>query len=115
MDLGILGESSLTDSLLGQGKLLQGGGKWLITSASVLLMQELAAGQGGAGDGVGKRLGLGLRRRRGGQGGLGLGGRRGRREEGDLLTDGATEVVESLADVGGVVVGFLRVLVTDKG
>lgn len=81
----------------------------------MLLVQELAASQGGAGDGMSKRLGLGLRGRRGSQGSLGLGGRCGRREEGDLLADGATEVVESLGDVGWVVVGFLRVLVTDRG
>lgn len=81
----------------------------------MLLVQELAASQGSAGDGMGKRLGLGLRGRRSSQGGLGLGGRCGRREECDLLADGATEVVESLADIGWVVVGFLRVLVTDKG
>lgn len=81
----------------------------------MLLVQELAASQGGAGDGMGERLGLGLRGGRGSQGGLGLGRRRGRREEGDLLADGATEVVERLGDVGWVVIGFLGVLVTDKG
>lgn len=54
------------------------------------------------------RLGFGRGGR--GQGGLGLcgGGRVG--EELDLLTDRAAQVVEGLADVGRVVVGFVGIL-----
>lgn len=57
-----------------------------------------------------ERLGLRLGRRRGREGSLGLGGGSGTREEVDLFRHGAAEVVEGLADVGRVVVGFVGVL-----
>ena len=44
---------------------------------------------------------------RGREGGLGFGGRGGVGEEVDFVGNGAAEVVEGLADVGGVVVGFV--------
>lgn len=31
-------------------------------------------------------------------------------EEGDLFGDGAAEIVEGFANIGGIVVGFVRVL-----
>lgn len=55
-------------------------------------------------------LGLGLRGRRGGQSGLGLCGGGGLRKELDFFIDGATQVVERLADVGRIIVGFIGVL-----
>lgn len=66
--------------------------------------------EGGAGNGMAERLGLGLCGGRGSEGGLGFGRRRGVGEEVDLLRDGAAEVVEGLADVGWVVVCFVGVL-----
>lgn len=81
----------------------------------MLLVEELAASQGGASDGVGKGLGLGLCRGRGRQGGLGLGGRGGGGEELDLLADSSAEVAEGFLDVGRVVVGLGSILVADKG
>lgn len=66
--------------------------------------------EGGAGNGMAKCLGLGLCRGRGGQGSLGFGGRRGVGKEVDLFRDGAAEVVEGLADVCWVVVGFVGIL-----
>lgn len=81
----------------------------------MLLVQELAACKGGAGDGVGEGLGLGLRGGGRGQGGLGLGGRASGGEQLDLLADGPAEIAKGLIDVARVVVGFGRVLVADKG
>lgn len=57
-----------------------------------------------------ERLGLGLRGGGSSEGCLGLSGRRGAGEQVDLLRDGAAQVVEGLADVGWVVVGFVGVL-----
>lgn len=115
LDLRILGQAGLADALFGQGELLEGRGQGVVAGAAVLLVEELAASQGSAGNGVGEGLGLGLRRGRGRQGGLGLGGGRGGREELDLFADGSAEVAEGLFDVGWVVVGFGSILVTDKG
>lgn len=115
LDLGILRQASLADALLSQGELLERRGERVFASACVLLVQRLAASQGGAGDGVGEGLGLGLRGGGRGQGGLGLGrgGRGG--EELDLLADGAAEVGEGLVDIAGVIVSFGSILVADKG
>lgn len=55
-------------------------------------------------------LGLGLGRWRCSQRRLGLGGGVGLGQEGDLLIDGAAQVVERLADVGWVVIGLVGVL-----
>jgi len=74
------------------------------------LGEHLAAGEGGAGDGVGEGLGLGLRAGRGREGCLGFTGGGGVGEEVDFVGDGAAEVIEGLADIGGVVVGFVGVL-----
>ena len=57
-------------------------------------------------------LGLGLCRRGSCEGSLRFGWRRRGGEEVDLLRDSLAEVVEGLADVGGVVVRFVRVLGT---
>lgn len=70
----------------------------------------MAAGEGGASDGVGEGFGLGLRAGGSGEGRLGFGGGFGVGEEVDLVGYGASEVVEGLADVGGVVIGFVGVL-----
>lgn len=74
------------------------------------LVEELGAGEGGAGDGVGEGFGLGFCAGRGGEGGLGFGGGGSVGEEVDFVGDGAAEVVEGFADIGGVVVGFVCVL-----
>lgn len=55
-------------------------------------------------------LGLGLCGRRGSQGSLGLCGGGGLGEELDLFLDSTAKVVEGLADVGGIIVGFVGVL-----
>ena len=55
-------------------------------------------------------LGLGLRAGRCGKRCLGLCGGCGARQEVDLLGDGAAEIVERLAEVRRVVVGFVGVL-----
>jgi hypothetical protein len=44
------------------------------------------------------------------QGSLGLSGGAGLRQEADLLVDGATKIVEGLADVGRVIIGLVGVL-----
>lgn len=46
----------------------------------------------------------------GGEGGLGFGGRVGGGEECDFFADGTAKVVEGFANVGWIVVGFVRVL-----
>ena len=74
------------------------------------MVEELGAGKGGASDGVGEGFGLRFCAGRGGEGGLGFGGGGGVGEEVDFVGDGAAEVVEGFADIGGVVVGFVCVL-----
>ena len=69
--------------------------------------EQLAAGERGASDGVGEGLRLGLRAGRSGEGRLSFAGRFGVGKEIDLFSDGTSEVVERLADVGRVVVGFV--------
>ena len=73
-------------------------------------VQNLGAGEGGAGDGMVEGFRLRLCGWWGGEGGLGFGGRGGGGQEVDFIGDGAAEVVEGFADVGRVVVGFVRVL-----
>lgn len=58
-------------------------------------------------------LRLGLRGRRGGQSGLGLCGGGGLRKKLDFFIDSTAQVVEGLADIGGIIVGFVGVLRTD--
>lgn len=111
LDLGILRKAGLADALLCEGKLFERRRKRVIVCARVLLVQQLAAGERGARNGVGERLGLGLSRGRGRQGGLSLGGRSGGREKLDFFADGAAEVGEGFVDVAGVVVGFGGILV----
>lgn len=110
LDLGVLGQARLAHALHRQGIFLQGGSQRVLTGAGVLLVQRLAASQAGAGDRVGEGLGLRLGGRGSSQGCLGLGGGCGRREERDLLANGAAEILEGLLDVGRVVVGFVGVL-----
>lgn len=74
LDLCVLRESGLANLLTGKGILLERGCERVLASAGVLLLEELAAGQGGAGNGVSKGLWLGLGDRGCGEGGLGLGG-----------------------------------------
>lgn len=64
----------------------------------------------GAGNGMAERLGLRLCGGRRGESGLGLGGGGRGREQVDLLGDGAAQVGDGLADVGGVVVGLVGIL-----
>lgn len=110
LNLGILGKTGLANTLAGKRILLQGRRKRVFTGTSVVLVQELAARQTGAGDSMAESLGLGLGSGRSDEGGLGFGrgGRGG--EEADLLADGAAKVLESLLDVRGVVVCLVGVL-----
>lgn len=114
LNLGVLRKAGLADALLGEGKLFERRREGVLACSSVLLVQQLAAGERGARNGVGERLGLRLGRGRGRQGGLSLGGRSGGREKLDFLADGAAEVAEGFIDVAGVIVGFGRVLVASS-
>lgn len=71
------------------------------------MVEELGAGEGSAGNGVGEGFWLGFCAGRGGEGGLGFAGGGGVGEEVDFVGDGAAEVVEGFSDVGRVVVGFV--------
>lgn len=110
LDLGILCEPSLSDLLAGNSELLEGGRERVFAGTGMLTGQNVRAVQGGTGNGVAEGLGLRLRGGRCGEGGLGFGGRSRGGQEVDFLGDGAAEIVEGLADVGGIVVGFVRVL-----
>lgn len=110
LDLGILGKTSLTNTLAGKRILLQGGCEGVLSGASVVLVEELAASQTGTSDSMAECLRLRLGGGRGDEGSLGFGGRGSRREEANLFADGAAKILESLLDVGGVVVGLVRVL-----
>ena len=66
--------------------------------------------ESGAGNSMAEGLGLGLCGRRGSEGGLGFGGGGCAGQQVDFFCHGAAEVVEGLADVGWVVVGFVGVL-----
>lgn len=109
LNLCILRESGLSNLLAGKGILLKRGSERILAGAGVLLLEELAAGQGGAGNGVGEGLGLRLGDGRCGEGGLGFGGAGGGGEELDLLADAAAEIGDVFADVG-VVVALVGVL-----
>lgn len=114
LDLRILCQPSLANSFLGQGELLEGGGKRVLARGAVLLVKELGAGEGGASHSMGEGLGLRLRGWGSRQGRLSLGGVCSGGEQVDFLADGSAEVVEGLLHVGWVVVGFVGVLVTDS-
>ena len=72
LDLGILGQTSLANLLLGQGVLLQGGGERVLALGA--LNQGLGAGKRGAGDRMVESLGLRLSGGRRSQRGLGFSG-----------------------------------------
>ena len=108
LDLGVLGQTGLTDLLLGQSVLLQCAGQRVLAFGA--LHEGLGAGERGPRDSMVEGLGLRLGRRRCGQGGLGFGGGAGLRQELDLLIDCTAQVVEGLADVGRVVVGLVGIL-----
>lgn len=110
LDLGVLGESGLSDTLHGEGVLLEGSGQGILASTGVVLVQDLATGQTSTGNGMAEGLGLRLSGRGGYQGCLGFGGRCGTGEQLDLLADGAAEVLEGLLDVGRVIVGLVGVV-----
>jgi len=55
-------------------------------------------------------LWLWLRAGRCGKCSLGFSGGRGTRKKVDFVSDGAAEVIEGLANVGGIVVGFVGIL-----
>ena len=74
------------------------------------LIEELAAREGGARDGVVEGFGLRFCRGWGREGRLDVRGRRRVGQEVDLFGDGTAKVVEGFADVGRIVVGFVRVL-----
>ena len=113
LDLRVLRQPRLAHLLRRQRVLLQRGRERVLlraAAAGVRRVQRLRARQRRPRQRVADRLGLRLGRWRRGQGRLRLGRRRGAREQLDLLRDGAPEVVEGFADVGRVVVGFVRVL-----
>jgi hypothetical protein len=110
LNLRVLSEPRLAHLLARDGVLLERGGERVFAGRRLLLGEQVRGVESGAGDGVGEGLGLGLCRGRGGQGGLRFGGGRGVGEEVDFLRDGAAEVGDGLADVGGVVVGLVGVL-----
>ena len=110
LDLGILGEAGLANTLAGQGILLQGGRERILARAGVLLVQKLRAGQTRARQGVVKRLGLRLSGWGCDQGSLGFGGGSGAGEKVHLLANGAAEILEGLLDIGRIVVGLVGVL-----
>lgn len=110
LDLGVLRQSRLTNLLAGNGVLLESGSKGVLTRACLLGCEHVRRVEGGAGNGMVERLGLGLCRGGSSEGSLGFGGRGGAGEEVHLLRDGASEVVEGFADIGWVVVGFVGVL-----
>ena len=60
-----------------------------------------------------ERLRLGLCGRWSGEGSLNVCWGRGIREKMDFLGNGATQIIERLADIGRVVVSFVRVLGPD--
>lgn len=110
LDLGVLGDAGLSNALHGEGVLLEGSGQRVFASTSVVLVQGLATSQTGAGNGMAEGLRLGLGGRRSDKSGLSLGGGGGRGEERNLFADGASEVLESLLDVGRVIVSLVGVL-----
>ena len=74
------------------------------------LVEELTACEGGARDGVVEGFWLRFCRGWGREGGLDVRGGRGVGEKVDLFGNGAAKVVERFANVGRVIVGFVRVL-----
>lgn len=114
LDLGILCQPSLSDLFAGNGKLLERSGERVLASTGVLSLQSVRAVHCGAGNSVAEGLGLRLCGRGCGKSSLCFGGGGCGGEELDLLADGAAKVVEGLADVGRVVVSFVRVLRTVK-
>lgn len=110
LDLGVLAKASLANSFHCERILLEGSGQGILASSGVMLVEDLAAGQTGAGDGMVEGLGLGLRGRGSNEGGLGFAGRSGGRKEGDLFAHGAAKVLEGLSNIGGVVVSLVGIL-----
>jgi hypothetical protein len=110
LDLGILGKSGLTNTLAGKRILFQGRRKRVLAGTGVVLVEELAAGQTGAGNSMAKSLWLRLGSGRSNKGGLSLSRRGGGRQKADLFADGAAKVLECLLDVRGIIVGLVGVL-----
>ena len=108
LDLSILRQTGLAHLLRSQGVFLQRVRQGVFAGST--LGQGLRSSQGGAGNGVVEGLGLGLRGRRGSQGSLGLCGGGGLGEKLNLLVDGASQVIEGFANIGGIIVGFVGVL-----
>jgi hypothetical protein len=111
--LSILRETGFANTLAGQGVLLKRSREWVLAGAGMLLVQDLRTGKRGAGEGVAECLRLRFGGGRCGQGSLCLSGRRGGREQLDLLADSAAQVAKGLLNVGRVVVGFVVVLRCD--
>lgn len=110
LDLGVLGETGLADTLRCKRILLQSSRQRILTGAGVVLVKQLAARQTGASDGMAEGLGLGLGSRGGDESGLCLGGGGGRGKKVDLFADGAAKVLESLLDVRRIIVGLVGIL-----
>ena len=110
LDLCVLGQSRLANLFAGNGVLFEGSGQRVFARICLLRREHVRGVKGSTGHGMAERLGLGLCRGRGSEGSLGLGGRRGAGEQVNFFRNGAAEVVEGLANVGRVVVGFVCVL-----
>lgn len=110
LDSRVLREPRLADLLAGDGELFEGGRERVLGCARVFARQRVRGVDGRAGDGVAEGLGLRLCGGGSGEGRLGFGRGGGGGEQLDFFADGAAQVVEGLADVGGVVVGFVGVL-----
>lgn len=74
LDLRVLGDTSLADTLHSQRILLEGRSEGILSSASVILVETLAASQASSGDGVAERLRLGFSGGGRDEGGLGFRG-----------------------------------------
>lgn len=110
LNLCILSKPGFANTLLSKRVFLESRSEGVFSGTSVLLVQQLAAGETGTSNGVVESLRLRLRRGGGSQGSLCLGRRACRGQKADLFANGAAKVLERLLDVGGVIVGFVGIL-----
>jgi len=76
----------------------------------MLLLEQLAAGQTGASNGMVEGLWLWFSRWRSSKGSLSFSRRGCSRQEVDLFTNGAAEVAEAFLEVRGIIIGFVGIL-----
>ena len=94
--LRILCEPGFTNTFAGQSELLKSCGKRILATSGMLLLEELAACQTSASNGMAEGLWLRLCRWRSSEGSLGLGGRGRGSEELYLFAYSTAKVVEGL-------------------